>query len=67
MKKEYDFSKGQRGRFFRPDAVFNLPVYLDSDTRAFVEKVAQGKHVDVATVVNEMIRSQAKPASRSRL
>ena len=25
MKQEYDFSKGERGRFFRPDADLNLP------------------------------------------
>jgi hypothetical protein len=35
MKKEYDFSKGERGRFYRPDAVLNLPVYLEPDLREF--------------------------------
>ncbi len=29
MKDRYDFSKGVRGKFYRPDAVFRLPVYLD--------------------------------------
>ena len=29
MKKEYDFSKGVRGKFYRPNAKFNVPVYLD--------------------------------------
>jgi len=28
MKKEYDFSKAERGRFYRPNAKLNLPVYL---------------------------------------
>ncbi len=31
MKREYDFSKGERGKFFRPNAELNLPVYLDPD------------------------------------
>lgn len=31
MKKEYDFSKGERGKFYRPDIQLNLPVYLESD------------------------------------
>ena len=35
MKKDYDFSKGERGRFYRPDAVLNLPVYLEPDLREF--------------------------------
>ena len=60
MKKEYDFSKGQRGKFHRPGATFSLPVYLDKDNRAFVEKVAESKHLDVSTVVNQLIRAQAQ-------
>lgn len=39
MKEEYDFSRGERGKFHTQDAVFNLPVYLDEDNRAFVEEV----------------------------
>ena len=31
LKKEYDFSKGERGKFYRPDVRLNLPVYLDDD------------------------------------
>ena len=25
MKAEYDFSQGERGKFFRPNAIFHLP------------------------------------------
>ena len=28
MKQEYDFSKGERGRFYHESAKLNLPVYL---------------------------------------
>ena len=31
MKDEYDFSKGERGKFYRANARLNLPVYLDAD------------------------------------
>ena len=31
MRDEYDFSKGQRGRFFRADATLTPPVHLDPD------------------------------------
>ncbi|HQP97039.1 MAG TPA: hypothetical protein PLY86_01175 [bacterium] len=57
MKKEYDFSKGDRGRFFQEDATLHVPVYLDEANRAFVEKIAQRKNVDMSTVVNELIRT----------
>ncbi len=32
MKTEYDFSKGERGKFYHPNAVFNLPVYTEDTT-----------------------------------
>lgn len=35
MKKEYDFSKGERGKFFRRGAKLNLPVYLEADLRDY--------------------------------
>jgi hypothetical protein len=35
MKKEYDFSKGDRGKFFRPGVKLNLPVYLEPDLRDY--------------------------------
>jgi hypothetical protein len=57
MKKEYDFSKGVRGKFYRPNVRLNLPVYLDDDIAEFVQKYAKQKQVDAQTVVNEMLRS----------
>lgn len=29
MKREYDFFKGVRGRFYRKGAELRLPIYLD--------------------------------------
>ena len=58
MKKEYDFSKGVRGKFFRPNARFNVPVYLDGKVQEFVERIAQRKHTDVSAVVNRLLRSE---------
>lgn len=57
MKKEYDFSKGVRGKFFRPDAKMNLPVYLDSDVLSFVEKIASSRRSDISAVVNRLLKS----------
>lgn len=57
MKREYDFSKGERGKFFRPDAELNLPVYLDSEVMTFVEAIAKKRKSDISSVVNELLRS----------
>ncbi len=57
MKKEYDFSQGVRGKFYRPNVRLNLPVYLDDDIAEFIQRYAKRKKVDVQTVVNEILRS----------
>ncbi len=57
VQYNYDFSKGVRGKFYRPDVRLNLPVYLDDDIAEFVQKYAEQKKVDVQTVVNEILRS----------
>ena len=41
MKEQYDFSKGERGKFYRKNAKLNLPIYLDDDVLQFVEGVAK--------------------------
>jgi predicted nucleic acid-binding protein len=56
MKEEYDFSKGERGKFFQKDIKLNIPVYLEGEIMEFVEKIAKKKNVDVSTIVNQLLR-----------
>ena len=56
MKQEYDFSKGERGKFFRENARLDLPVYLDEDVRRHLQEQARSKGMDVARLANEMLR-----------
>jgi hypothetical protein len=62
MKDEYDFSKAERGKFYRPDATLNIPIYLEAENLAFVEKLAKKKHADVSKIVNDLIRSDIQIA-----
>jgi hypothetical protein len=55
MKKEYDFSKGVRGKFYRAGLKLSLPVYLDQEALAFVQRIARRKKSDISTVANELI------------
>ena len=57
MKTEYDFSKGVRGKFYRPNARFNVPVYLDGKVQQFVARIAERKRTDISAVVNGLLRS----------
>ena len=57
MKAEYDFSKGERGKFYAPKAAFNLPIYLEKDVDEFMHRLAAEKGKDVEELVNEWLRS----------
>lgn len=56
MKKEYDFSKGERGKFFRARAELRIPVYLDPGAATFLRKVADEQGTEVERIVNAWIR-----------
>lgn len=45
MRKEYDFSKGERGKFYQPDVEMNYPVYLDPDVAAFMRDLAEKRGI----------------------
>ena len=57
MKAKYDFSKGERGKFYHPEAIFHFPVYLDPDVDEYLSKLAEEKDVDVQQIVNEWLRA----------
>ena len=56
MKDEYDFSKGERGKFYREGARLNLPVYLDEEVLARVQEIADEQDADLSSVVNGFLR-----------
>ena len=60
MKKEYDFSKGERGKFYRQDMKLNIPIYLDEQVSQVVEKIATKKGIDRSAVVNELLKEDIK-------
>ncbi len=43
MKREYDFSKAVRGKFYRKHAALGLPIYLDAKVQAQLERLARKK------------------------
>ena len=56
MKNEYDFSNGERGKFYNKNARVNIPVYLDQKTLSFVESIALKRKTDISTVVNDLLK-----------
>jgi hypothetical protein len=55
MKKEYDFSKGVRGKFYKPDIQLNIPVYLEPKLKEYFPD---------SNSVNEALRSHGGNRNR---
>lgn len=56
MKREYDFSKGMRGKFYRKGAELRLPIYLDAKLQRKLERLAREKGKDIGEMVNQLLR-----------
>ncbi len=57
MKDHYDFSAAERGKFYRADAEFHFPIYLEPDVNDFLTRLAEQKKVAVDDLVNELLRA----------
>ena len=60
MKDNYDFSKGERGKFYNHSAEFSFPIHLEPDVDAKINDIAEKSGVDVQTLVNDWLRANLK-------
>ena len=60
MKKEYDFSKAERGRFYRKNADLRLPIYLGARLQKQVESLATRTGRDLGDVVNQIVETEMR-------
>ena len=58
MKPEYDFTKSERGKFFRPEADLRLPIYLDADVQTFLTERAASKGITLDEMVNSLLKQE---------
>ena len=56
MKPEYDFSSAERGKFYRKDAIMELPIHIDVEVRARLKERAHAQGVSVSDLANELLR-----------
>lgn len=66
MRKEYDFSRGERGKFFRADVELNLPIYLERRVAEAVRERARKRNTTMGSLVNEVLRKNLRPNRRPR-
>ncbi len=60
MKREYDFSKGVRGKFYQKGAQLRLPIYLDARLQRQLERLARKKGKDIGEIVNQLVKKEVQ-------
>ncbi len=59
MKKDYDFSRGVRGKFHRPKKI-KRTLRIDADILQFFETMADDTGISYQTLINLTLRKFAK-------
>jgi len=65
MEPEYDFSKGERGKFYSPGARLHIPIYLDSELQERLESIARSRGTEVDQLVDELLRHDLQRLEKS--
>ncbi|MCX5813819.1 MAG: hypothetical protein NT178_14920 [Proteobacteria bacterium] len=60
MKKNYDFSKAEQGKFYRPIEELEIPIYLDKEVKEFFSKKALKRNIGLDKVINTILRKEMK-------
>lgn len=60
MRPEYDFSRAERGKFYRKGAEIRLPIYLDTKLQYRLEQVAKKRGKDLGEVVNQILTEEVE-------
>ncbi len=58
MKKEYDFTDAEQGKFYRPIEELDIPIYLDKEVKSFFIKKMKNKTDDFSLnkIINLLIK-----------
>ena len=64
MKFEYDFSNAEQGKFYRPIAELELPIYLDKDNKDYLTNILRNKKQSLNQIINALIRKDIEISKR---
>lgn len=56
MREEYDFSKAEKGKFYREKALFKIPLYLEEDVVKDLQDQARKSGTDLETLANQWLK-----------
>ncbi len=56
MRKEYDFTNAEQGKFYRPIEELDIPIYLDKDVKDFLMKHIKNSNSSLSELVNSLVK-----------
>jgi predicted HicB family RNase H-like nuclease len=66
MKDEYDFSKAERGKFYRHDVQMIPPVHLDPEVLSYLAARAEARGTSLNDLVNELLKKDIELIEAAR-
>jgi hypothetical protein len=66
MPTEIDFSKGVRGKFYRPGMRIVLPVHLEQQVQDTLVNLATAKGMDYNVLINDLLKKDIELIEMAR-
>ena len=64
MRKEYDFSKAEQGKFYVPLEEIQMPIYLDKDVFLYLSQKCEFDSDKIRNLINDWLRKDIEIAKR---
>ena len=62
MKKEYDFTDAQQGKFYLPIEKLEIPIYIDKDIQKVIVSVADKSNKSISELVSSLLKNDIEIA-----
>jgi hypothetical protein len=62
MKKEYNFTDAQQGKFYRPIEELEIPIYIDKNIQKVIVSVADKSNKSISELVNSLLKNDIEIA-----
>ena len=56
LDREIDFSRGARGKFYRPGMKLRIPVYLEETLLGSLAEIAERRGINLDDLVSDLLR-----------
>ncbi len=66
MKKQYDFSLAEQGKFYHPIEQLDIPIYLDEDIKAFFlqQSRRQKNPLSLGKTINALLKKDIEISNK---